>query len=167
MCVLLISTSSSTCNGSERILLSNPGALVSQGLHCLFFRWLEHNNEKLTPLLPANGSTHIPDCPIISTRVILSPFLLSLILRTVSTTILCWDCLGVRNIIVFRSDDDSTNSSAAASAAAVFPIPVGALARCAPPLESVSRQAEIISNCPSLGVGCASQDSPSSPRMKR
>ena len=56
-------------------------------------------------------------------------------------------------MIVFRSGLEDANSNAAASAAAVLPIPVGALARCAPPLASVSKHAAIISGCPSLGVG--------------
>ena len=55
--------------------------------------------------------------------------------------------------MVFEELLELTYSKAAANAAAVFPIPVGALARCAPPRDRVSRHAEIISVCPSLGVG--------------
>ena len=54
---------------------------------------------------------------------------------------------------VFLSGPELANSRAAANAAAVLPIPVGALARCAPPFCNVSRQDEIISVCPSLGLG--------------
>ena len=47
--------------------------------------------------------------------------------------------------MVLRSPEELAISRAAASAAAVFPIPVGALARCAAPFCKVSIHAAIIS----------------------
>ena len=91
---------------------------------------------------------HIPSRPIKSTSRIFGWFvgILRLIFLTVSTTILCWDCLPVKNRIFRLSEDDLWAVIALAKAAAVFPIPVGADANKKPLLNKASIPSCIISD---------------------
>ena len=60
----------------------------------------------------------------------------------------CCDCLPVRKKIVRLSLCSKAASSAAESAAAVFPIPVGALAKWHPLCDKELYEFSIISDCP-------------------
>ena len=73
----------------------------------------------------------------------------SLIFLIVSTTILCCDCLPVKNNIFLLLGDSLLTFSAAARDAAVFPIPVGAEATRKPFSWSISIESSNISFCDS------------------
>ena len=91
-------------------------------------------------------SSHIDSLPIKSTTLIseLSIDNLEFILFMVSTTILCCDCLPVRNMICFGLSLLLAISKVDAKEAAVFPIPVGAAAKRKPPLLRTSIPSKII-----------------------
>ena len=139
----------STCCGWLRISCTKANLLLCRslsGMPCS----QEH--------FPVELSTysHMDSRPIISTRVtgVSLSGSLALMLRTVSTTILCCDCLPVMNRTccpVFCLDTDN----AAEREAAVFPIPVGALANRYPPFETTSKPSLIILTWLSRRVSCA------------
>ena len=142
-----IETNSSTCNGSWRILGRIKSESASHGLQVLEPLLSAQSLENRALCSCLISLIHMPCCPIRSTNLTLlfSESRLSLILRTVSTTILCWDCLPVRNITTLGSGDFLDASSAAASAAAVLPIPVGAEASRKPPAPRAAIPSTIIS----------------------